>query len=152
MDCGTDESDEDMWVPFWGVYGLFLLDGYAPNNDLLARVGCGQIHNEGAWSNRLPWAFWFLLSPWDEANLLAGGGAPPVISNTTLTASGMVFAVRTLGGWTYRVESRTNLVGSGWVPATNRFRETLPWSVRTFGETNTAGLRRFFRIVATNAW
>ena len=38
---------------------------------------CGAVHNEAAWSDRLPVFFHFALSLWDETNSLALSKYPP---------------------------------------------------------------------------
>ncbi len=83
LDTGTDEGQIGTlpggyyWDDPWAAYDSLLAIGYAPNHDLLMRIGCGQGHNEIAWRARLPAAFRFLLDVRDEPNRLAHLAAPP---------------------------------------------------------------------------
>lgn len=83
QDAGTAEG-ASMWNHFWPVYGHYLADGYAVNDDLLIAIGCDQGHNEAAWASRVPTAFRFLFNPWDEANGL-DTNLPPVLPDLLIT-------------------------------------------------------------------
>ena len=83
QDAGTAEG-ASMWNHFWPVYGYYLEDGYAVNDDLLVAIGCGQGHNEAAWASRVAGAFRFLFNPWDEANGL-DTNLPPMAPDFEIT-------------------------------------------------------------------
>lgn len=77
MDIGTSENSASQtdsgvyWSGALRVYNNWLADGYAVNSELLFYPDCGGIHNESAWSRRLPVFYRFMLSPWDEPNTIA---------------------------------------------------------------------------------
>jgi len=83
MDIGSAESSGSQsssaiyWNDAFAVYNLWLADGYAVNSELLFHPECLALHNEAAWSRRLPRFFAFALSPWDEPNRLALAIHPP---------------------------------------------------------------------------
>jgi predicted alpha/beta superfamily hydrolase len=81
LDTGSVEGNVgpgtgNYWEKPWETYDIFIAHGYAPNSDLLMRIGCGQGHNEAAWKARLPEALRFLLNVRDEPNHLAGCHQP----------------------------------------------------------------------------
>ncbi len=136
MDMGTDESEiaEDMWVPAWGVYDLFLRDLYEVNRDLIMVAGCGHTHNEAAWAARLPRAYGYLLSLRDEQNHLARATYPPVIDRTAFD-TGLSLRVVTLQGQTYVLERAGGLSGGVWTSVFSLV-ETQPWASRQLTDTN----------------
>lgn len=150
IDWGTGNEANSMWLPCWGVISSLGRKGYTRGSDLLPVVGCGEDHNEAAWSNRFPGAVRFLLNPWDEANRLAGAEYPPV-----LRAAGggspdaLALSHGALAGFRYSVESATNVAGI-WQATTTSAVENLPWAERTFAITNGAlpGELRLFRAAA----
>lgn len=83
IDTGTNEGlvgqppDTSYWDPVLAGYDSLLAQGYTPGLDLMWNAGCGHVHNEAAWSNRLPGAFRFLFPPSDEPNRLAHHAHPP---------------------------------------------------------------------------
>jgi len=83
MDIGSAESsggqsDSDVyWLGAFSVYNQWQSVGYAVNSDLLMYPQCGAVHNEGAWSGRLPTFFQSALSLWTEPNPLALAKFPP---------------------------------------------------------------------------
>ena len=85
QDCGTAEG-ASMWDHFWPVYAYYLQDGYVVNDDLKIAIGCGQEHNEAAWSSRVAGGFQFLYNPWDEANLLETN-VPPSAGTVQFTVA-----------------------------------------------------------------
>ncbi len=96
MDMGTAESDGSMWNPFWPVYEAHLDDGYVYGDDLKIAIGCGEGHNEGAWSRRVGPAMRYLYNVWDEPNLLETNAAPS--SPGTLRFSSATYSVAENGG------------------------------------------------------
>jgi len=148
LDMGTDESDEDMWEPTWGVYDELLIDGYAVNADLLMEVGCGHPHSEWAWAARLPGAYRFLLNVWDEPNLLAQSEYPPPVG-VTATGGAVRVTFDALRGRTYRLERATRLVNPDWSGVVTGAVERLPWAERGLQDTNALSLTGgFYRVVA----
>lgn len=125
VDAGTLEG-ASMWDYLWPVRGYLLQDGYAEHRDLLTVIGCGQGHNEAAWSNRLHRALHFLLSPWDEPNRLAQQTYPPRVEWSGATPTGAVH--RTLHGFRYHLESTVDLLPSSWISTATSTVEALPWS------------------------
>jgi Putative esterase len=83
MDIGSSESSSSQsdsnvyWLDAFGVYNTWLGDGYAVNSELLMYPKCGAVHNEAAWSGRLPVFFQFALSLWSEPNTIALEKFPP---------------------------------------------------------------------------
>ena len=83
MDIGSTENSSSQddsnvyWLDAFGVYNTWENVGYAINSDLLMYPQCGAVHNEGAWSGRLPTFFQFALSLWTESNSLALQKFPP---------------------------------------------------------------------------
>ena len=83
MDIGSTESSSSQsssdvyWLDAFSVYNKWLGDGYAINSEFVMYPRCGAVHNEAAWSARLPVFFYFALSLWDETNSLALSKYPP---------------------------------------------------------------------------
>ncbi len=102
MDMGTAESDSSMWNPFWPVYEAHLDDGYVYGDDLKIAIGCGEGHNEPAWSRRVGPAMRYLYNVWDEPNLLETN-APPVSPGTLQLTSGTYSVAENGGAVTIRV-------------------------------------------------
>ncbi len=142
MDWGTGNEASSMWNPCWGVVAALDRNGYSRGQDLLPVVGCGQDHNEAAWSNRFPVAARFLLSPWDEPNRLAQEEHPPRVGWSG--ATGVVH--RSLAGFRYRLEQASD-PGGAWASVQTSAVEALPWSSVEFGASGGAEIR-LFRSVA----
>jgi len=89
LDIGTRESSSGLadsdayWQDAVGVYNQWLSDGYVVNDELLFFSECGAVHNEAAWSRRLPAFFQFILDPRRQANGLHAGriALRPVITD-----------------------------------------------------------------------
>lgn len=150
-DFGTEEgSTEGVWNDFWNVRASLLRDGYAESLDLLTRIGCGQAHNEAAWTARLPEAFRFLLNPLDQPNELLAMDHPPGIVSLTATSVAPRVTTPTLARFQYHVESAPTPDGP-WTPASTTTVETLPWSTTTLAATNPPAPTAIYRILATPA-
>lgn len=137
LDGGTGEGSS-IWQ-IWTVYDHLLRDGYAPNADLKMVIGCGQGHDEPAWAARFPEAMRYLLSVWDEANLLMHEEAPLRIEHAALTLPDHTFQVAyyAFSGWSYRLERTTSLTDpSAWQPVVASGTEPLPWTSATLTVTN----------------
>ena len=93
MDIGSTESsggqsDSNIyWLGAFSVYNQWQSVGYAVNSDLLMYPQCGAVHNEGAWSGRLPTFFQYALSLWTEPNPLALAKFPPKLEVLSLNAA-----------------------------------------------------------------
>lgn len=146
MDMGTAESG--LWDDNMYVYDLLLANGYAVNADLLSVVGCGDGHNEAAWAARLPGMYHYLLSLWDEPNLLAQEVYPPVIGSAALGSFTVDFTA--LRGRTYQLERSLTLGAASWTNAGTLADEPLPWAPRTIQDTNSpaVGGPIFYRVGA----
>ena len=73
LSIGTAETSSGAnadvyWNDAQRAFNAWLADGYAHGTELLFRAGCGQSHNEAAWSRLLPEYFAFCLSANDEPN------------------------------------------------------------------------------------
>ncbi len=149
MDMGTAEPS--LWDENLQVYDLLLEDGYAVNNDLLLIVGCGDEHNEAAWSNRIGGAYRYLLSPWDEPNRLAQQEYPPSIAGFQMaaSASSATCALKTLKGYRYRLDRAAQLAPPDWTGAFTGSVESLPWSEQSLIDSNIppSTAERFYRIL-----
>ena len=95
MDIGSAENSSSQndantyWLGAFGVYNQWQSTGYAINSDLLMYPQCGAVHNEAAWSNRLPTYYQYALSLWSEPNPLALAKFPPHLDVVSLNpASG----------------------------------------------------------------
>ena len=109
----------DNYDLYWYLTGF----GYAPNVDLRFMIGCGHDHNEWAWSQRLPYAYRFLLDVREEPN-------PLQTPEMSVAAAAGQISFPVLAGTAYAVEWTDDLT-NGWTAATNWARETRPWSNRT---------------------
>lgn len=151
-DMGTEALDATLLPDYWTVFDYHLRDGYVPNKDLLGVIGCGQEHNEAAWSNRFPVAMRFLFDPWDEPNLLARQLYPAAIKGITLAVSGaFTGSVDTLAGHSYVLQRSSDAANpASWSGISTSSVESLPWSIRSFSSTNepASGPATFFRVIA----
>ncbi len=83
MDIGSSEASSSQdnpdiyWLDAFSVYNKWQDVGYSINSDFLMYPQCGAVHNESAWSGRLPTFFQFALSLWTEPNPIALQKFPP---------------------------------------------------------------------------
>ncbi|MCZ7591483.1 MAG: hypothetical protein M5U15_04710 [Kiritimatiellae bacterium] len=139
LDVGTAEEEDSMWGPMWFVRYKLLQDGYAENGDLLTVIGCGQNHNEAAWSNRLPRAMRFLLSLQDEPNWLAQEEYPPILAvNVDEENFPTSIVHRALANFSYHLEETTNIFDEAWTLVATSPAKPLPWSHLVWALTNPA--------------
>ena len=149
MDTGTAEGQVgptpggNYWEkPMEGCDALASI-GYAMHEDLLWRAGCGAVHNELAWRERVPWALAFLLDVREEPSPLLAEVERPRLD---VLDGGRVEATR-LRGHAIRFERSESVAnGSLWRAENTSGVERLPWG--TAGFTNSAGERGFVRAVA----
>lgn len=145
FDAGDSEGSS-MWNYLWPVRELLLSDGYAENLNLLTVIGCGQEHNEAAWSSRLPRAFQYLLPVWDEPNRLARETYPPELDIHASGGGPASVAWTGLGGFLYRLESSA-LTGVAWQAETAAMTNSRPWN-RMETPVDTGSRQKSFRISA----
>jgi predicted alpha/beta superfamily hydrolase len=152
MDTGTDEKQVGTlpggyyWDDPWNAYDSFLAIGYAPNQDMTMRVGCGHTHTESAWRARLPDAFRFLFDARDDPNLLAIDRWPPEVSH--LAAPGEI-GLRTQQHFVYSLQSKDSDLPNGVWSNASSILETRPWDYRTLTNSAPAGAEAFHRAAAS---
>lgn len=154
---GTAESsvsadEAAWWSPFLDQYDIYLSQGYSVQGDLLARVGCGEVHNESAWATYLPDALEFLLNINDEANELAHARLPPRLEpRVSDDRASLILESTLLSGYTYELQ-RTATLGqeNDWV-STLEIATSKLWEVveveQVIPDSSTNG---FFRLVVTD--
>ena len=132
MDTGSGEGQVGTlpggyyWDDPWNAYDSLLAIGYAPNEDLVMRIGCGHQHTERDWRARLPEALRFLLAVRDEPNTLAQQTWPHAI--TGWTAFG-VASFDTQQHFRYRLQRAvTDLAGGSWTDVVVSATEDKPWN------------------------
>ena len=152
LDMGTIDLDAILWDTGWQAYNLFLQDGYAVNHDLCYVVGCGATHNEGAWDQRLPGAYTFLLNILDEPNLLTQSRNPPQLDLVTAAPGTLGVTLDTLKGRRYRLDHADNIMNPQWTGVTTSAVEQCLWSTTTLSDTShPAGNTHLYRVSAV-AW
>lgn len=150
MDTGSAEGQVgptpggNYWEEPWSLYDLFLAQGYAVNDDLLMRVGCGAGHNELAWRARVPGALAFLLDVREEPSPVLAGLHPPSLEGVP---NGVVQAPA-LRRHAYRLETTSNLAQPAWQPVATSAVEQLPWGRVSFTNPPPDGDMRALRAVA----
>ncbi len=128
VDTGTHEGQVGItpggnyWEKPWEAYDIFLAQGYAANDAVIMRAGCGHVHNEAAWRERTPQALAFLLDVREEPNGVLSVAAPPVLQGSPLGA----LTLPTLRQHVYRLEGATDLAGA-WQSTATSAVEQLPW-------------------------
>jgi hypothetical protein len=127
LDMGTNEGQDD-FDNCLSMYDRHLAQNYAANDDVEFVAGCGQQHNEAAWSARLPEVFDYLLPAIEDPPELAQRDYPPKLAVTIvdLVNGTAAFTYSSLFGFTYTLQHSTNL--TDWGPVTTTTSETLPWS------------------------
>jgi hypothetical protein len=125
-----------------------LAQGYAANDDVEFVAGCGQQHNEAAWSVRLPEVLDYLLPAREDPPALAQRDYPPRLSLTSVnTGNGVAgLSYTSLFGFTYTLEHSVNL--ADWMMTTTTTAETLPWSNHTISDSLASPARSFWRLQA----
>ncbi len=79
-ESSTGESSSDIyWQGALNVWNNYLRAGHPVHRELYFEGGAAALHNEPAWSRRLPSFFAYALDPWREANHLALKYFPPVL-------------------------------------------------------------------------
>ncbi len=131
LDMGTaeDQSDFDNCL---AMYDTHLAQGYSVNDDVEFVAGCGQQHNEAAWSVRLPQVYHFLLPSREDPDELAERDYPPRFSVLSVNGGTATLSYGSLFGFTYSLERSTDL--SHWDPVSTTVVETFPWATRSLGD------------------
>jgi len=149
MDTGDSEGQVGItpggnyWDSPWEGYNIFLSHGFAPNEDLLMRIGYTHVHNEAAWRERLPTAFRFILPAHGDPNRIAAQEWPPVISGMN-SATSITFTTRQ---WTrYSIEAMST---SAWFDAGVNVVETNAWDSRELTVTNKYSDTVLFRVTGS---
>ena len=151
LDMGTaeDQSDFDNCLT---MYDTHLTQSYSTNDDVEFVAGCGQQHNEAAWSARLPEVYDYLLPSREDVSELTLRDYPPQVIITSVDQLNHRATINytSLFGFIYTLERSTNL--STWATMLSSDSETLPWTSRDFQDEslpNTVPV--FWRIRATAA-
>lgn len=149
MDTGDSEGQVGItpggnyWDSPWEGYNIFLSHGFAPNEDLLMRIGYTHVHNEAAWRERLPTAFRFILPAHGDPNRIAAQEWPPVISVMN-SATSITF---TTHQWMrYSIEAMST---SAWFDSGVNVVETNAWGSRELTVTNNYSDTVLFRVTGS---
>lgn len=149
LDMGTAE-DQSSFDDCLSMYETHLTQNYAANDDLEFVAGCGQSHNEAAWSVRLPEVFDYLLPAREDPPELAQRDYPPAFAITTVNLPGgsATFSYSGLFGFSYTLERSASL--SGWSAVSTTASETFPWAIHSLSDTAVSGPGPvFWRLRAT---
>lgn len=150
LDTGTAEGQVgitpggDYWESPWAGYDALLQQGYVPNDNLLMRAGCGHVHNEAAWRERLPTALRFLLPARDEPNELALTAHPPRLA---ALASGGEVDFAALQQVRYHLDALAGPPDSpAWSLRATRATESAPWAAARITGGPPAGVQATWRL------
>jgi predicted alpha/beta superfamily hydrolase len=138
LDMGTDEGQSD-FDNCLNDYDTHLTQGYAANDDVEFVAGCGEQHNEAAWSARLPEVFDYLLPAREDSPELAERDYPPTFAITAVSVPGgtAAFNYSALFGFTYQLQRSPNL--SSWSVVSTTEPETLPWANHSLSDNELSG-------------
>ena len=152
MDTGTSEGQIGTlpggyyWDDPWDAYNSFLAIGYAPNEDLMMRIGCGHGHNEAAWRARLPDAFRFLFDVRDDPNRIAQQQWPVTMQTTGVNAPIQLKTQRQIA---YQLQATGDVANGVWSNASPEYLETDAWNdVALTNSTDSSG-HQFLRVLST---
>ena len=149
MDIGTNENSASQtdsaiyWNGALTIYNNFLSKGYAVNGDQLFFPERGAIHNESAWSRRLPVFYKFILSLWDEPNPLALAKYPPILTVEPDIPSSGTHRLHFLAplGISFNLERSPNL--QNWTPS-NLSPASAIWEDRAVDDNLSPGTTKHF--------
>jgi predicted alpha/beta superfamily hydrolase len=147
LDMGTDEDQSD-FDNCLAMYDTHLAQGYSVNDDVEFAAGCGQQHNEAAWSVRLPEVYDFLLPAREDPDELAERDYPPKFSVVSVSGGIATLSYGSLFGFTYSLDRSTDL--THWDPVSTTPVETFPWTTRSLGD-SAVGAQTFWRLRPTPA-
>ena len=150
LDMGTNEG-QGVFDDCLSMYDTHLAQNHAVNSDLEFVAGCGQQHNEAAWSARLPTVLKYLLPAREDPPELAQRDYPPafVIGSLDALNHQASFNYTGLFGFVYTLQRSTDL--SGWEPVISSSAETFPWSNRSIEDSNVPASNAFWRLHADPA-
>ena len=147
MDVGSNEAGDPFWLAAFSVYNTWQSKGYSVNSDLLMYPKCGAVHNEPAWSARLPTFYHFVLSLWSESNPLEVQKFPPKLelSNVdTINGSAQLRFLAPLG-IPFTLSRSSNL--QNWPDSTSLAPATAIWEEKMLNEMfTTPPNHRFWRL------
>ncbi len=148
LDMGTGEPQDD-FDNCLSMYDTHLAQGYAVNDDVEFVAGCGQPHNEAAWSQRLPQVLDFLLPAREEPNELGQRDYPPKLVILNLGNNVATFDYSALFGFTYTLQQSSDL--ASWsTSSTTIFSENYPWTHRVLTD-SLPPTKGFWRLLANPA-
>lgn len=152
LSIGTEETSSGgnpdvYWNGAQEIFNAWIGQGYAHLTELRFAPGCGQLHNESAWSRLLPAFFQFHTSVWDERNALGVEEASPALRVTAAAPGGTSQLVFTaLRGVPYQIE-RTFLLDPGpWNPLQTISQRDQAWIPLTVEDATPASPRAFWRL------
>ncbi len=142
LDMGTAEPQDD-FDNCLSMYDTHLVQGYSVNDDVEFVAGCGQQHNEAAWSVRLPQVYHYLLPSREDPGELLQRDYPPAFSVASVSGGTATLSYGSLFGFTYTLERSTNL--SQWDTVSSTAVETFPWATNPLGSSS-VGTQTFWRL------
>lgn len=143
----TAEGSTSFWNDSFRAYNAWTSDGHTLNSELQLKIGCGDAHNERAWSARLPEFFHHLLNPWHEPNFLLEELYPPKLEKVSIVPGAATFTLQARRGITYELQRSDNLTAPWFtLPTTHRPQSvTEPWKTITIlDDTWTAPSHKMF--------
>lgn len=152
MDIGSTEisssqsSSDVYWLDAFGVYNKWLGDGYAVNSEFVMYPRCAAVHNEAAWSARLPVFYHFALNLWDETNGLALSKYPPrleILQSDPVAGTARLRFLAPLGV-PFTLGRSSDLIS--WPGQTALTPATAIWENRVVDEQFAPANRRFWRL------
>ncbi len=144
LDMGTDEGQSD-FDNCLAMYDTHLAQGYSANGEVEFVAGCGQEHNEAAWSVRLPEVYDYLLPTREDPNELLQRDYPPKFSVVSVSGGTATLSYGSLFGFIYTLQRSTDL--THWDTVSTTMVQTYPWTTQSLG-TPTVGSQAFWRLQA----
>jgi hypothetical protein len=147
LDFGTSEPAAD-WDNCLDMHDIHLSQSYAANADLKFVGGCGQSHNEAAWSARFPQTLQYLLPAREEPAQLALRDFPPkvALANVDVSARHTTMTYTSLFGFAYVLERSADL--ANWSVVSTSSPESLPWTSRPVEDNPFPANIRYWRMRA----
>jgi predicted alpha/beta superfamily hydrolase len=151
LDIGSVESSGAIassavyWNDAHAFYNALVADGYAVNSELLFWPECGAVHNENAWSRRLPAFFAFALDPWREPQPLALDLYPPRVEIAAAHPSDGRATVEIVAPFGVPITLERTSDFLTWSGTATRPAPDRPWERLAFDETFPTAPRQFWR-------
>lgn len=147
LDMGTSEG-QDNFDNCLSMYDTHLAQNYAAGGDVEFVAGCGQQHNEAAWSARLSQVFDYLLPAREDPAELTQREYPPILVMGPLdqVAQHASFNYVSLFGFIYTLQRSTDLVH--WDDRVSTSVETFPWTNGFVNDDNVPMNGAFWRLHA----